>query len=124
MTRKHRSTRDRAKLFLAHGGKCHICGLKIRDGERWEASHPTPIELGGADDETNLAPAHYKCHRALTAEVDIPAIAKSNRVRARAIGAHRPRNPMPGSRASGLKKRMDGTVERRPTPERMNRNGE
>lgn len=113
ITRKHLSTTKRAKLFLAHEGRCHLCGLKIRDGERWEASHIIALELGGADDETNLAPAHHRCHRTQTAEVDIPAIAKSNRVRARAIGAHRPQRPMPGSRASGLKKRMDGTVVRR-----------
>lgn len=87
MKRKRRTTKQRVELFHAHGGRCHMCGLLIMPGQEWEVSHPTPLELGGADDETNTAPAHKRCHRKFTAEVDIPAIAKSNRIRARHLGA-------------------------------------
>lgn len=112
--RKRISTRERARLFALHNGICHLCGAKI-DGtrERWEISHEIPLELGGADDDENRMPAHAKCHRAHTSEVDIPQIAKAKRVAAKHTGAYRSRSPMPGGRASKWRKRMDGTVERR-----------
>lgn len=62
---------------------------------------------------SNRYPAHKACHRRETAERDLPQIAKAKRRLARHIGAYRSRRPMPGSKASGLRKRMDGTVERR-----------
>lgn len=111
--RRSLSTRDRARIFAKHDGQCHLCGGKITVGERWEVSHDTPLELGGADDDSNMAPAHYKCHRAITAEVDIPRIAKAKRREAIHTGAKRTSRPIPGSRASGLRKRMNGEVERR-----------
>jgi 5-methylcytosine-specific restriction enzyme A len=87
MGRKRLSTRDRARIFAAAGGVCHICGGLIQAGEAWEVSHPIPIALGGDDDDTNRRPAHKKCHRALTAQEDIPRIAKAKRVEARHLGA-------------------------------------
>jgi 5-methylcytosine-specific restriction endonuclease McrA len=98
-------------LFLKHGGICHICGGKISEGERWEVSHEIPLELGGDDDDVNAKPAHHKCHRHQTSTVDIPAIAKAKRLQVRHLGAKAPsKRPMPGSRASKWKRRMDGTV--------------
>ena len=91
MTKRRRiSTRDRAKLFAAHKGVCHLCGTRIQPGEAWGVSHPIPLECGGADDETNWAPAHAKCHKRQTAEIDIPLIAKLKRIEANHIGASRP----------------------------------
>lgn len=110
--RRSLSTKERVRLFLLHGGICHMCNVKI-DGvrERWEVSHDIPLELGGKDDDQNRKPAHYSCHRKHTAEVDIPAIAKSNRIRAKHLGAKKPsRNPLPGSKRSKWKRKMDGTV--------------
>jgi 5-methylcytosine-specific restriction protein A len=110
------STRQRVECFEASGGVCHLCGGKIIVGEKWEVSHDTPLELGGEDTPENRKPAHYRCHRAHTAAVDLPNIAKAKRREARHIGARAPSSrPIPGSRASGIKKRMDGTVERRST---------
>ena len=40
-----------------------------------------------------------------------PVRAKSNRIRARHLGAHKPRQVMPGSKASKFKRKMDGTVD-------------
>ena len=87
IARRRISTRDRAKLFAAHNGICHLCGLRIQPGEAWEVSHPIPLAAGGADDETNWAPAHKKCHAHQTSEIDAPLIAKVRRVQARHIGA-------------------------------------
>ena len=100
----------RAKVFEAHGGRCHLCGERI-DGTRepWELEHIIPLALGGEDDERNVAPAHVSCHRAKTL-IDKGNIAKANRVRAKHIGAHVSASPLPGGRKSKWKKKMDGTV--------------
>ena len=111
--RESMTTAKRVKCFRDAGGICHICGTPIRVGDRWEVSHPTALELGGADDESNRRPAHYACHRTWTAEEDIPAIAKAKRREARHLGVKKPTSrPIPGSRASGIRKRMSGEVER------------
>lgn len=50
----------RAKRILTlHQRRCHICGLPGAT----EADHVIPLAEGGADDETNLRPAHPWCHR-------------------------------------------------------------
>lgn len=110
--RKRLSTRDRVKVFEAGGGICHICGGKIAAGERWEVEHPIPLACGGADDATNWAPAHVKCHREKTNE-DAGKIAKGKRVKAKHLGAYRSSSPMPGGRGSPWKRTFGGRVVRR-----------
>jgi hypothetical protein len=87
MTRRSLSTRERLRLFMLHGGICHLCQGKIIVGDRWEISHDIPLELLGPDDDQNRKPAHYKCHRVHTAQVDIPNIAKAKRRYAANVGA-------------------------------------
>ena len=100
-------------LFTAKHGICHICNGKIGPGEAWDRSHPIPLAMGGADDETNWDIAHRKCHRSIT-KTDVADIARAKRREAANLGAaKRSSRPMAGSRASGWKKRMDGTIERR-----------
>lgn len=112
MKRIRLSTKQRIECFEAAEGACHLCNGKINVGERWEVSHEIPLELGGEDVPANRKPAHYRCHRAHTAEIDQPNIARAKRREARHIGARAPsRNPIPGSRASGIRKRMNGKVE-------------
>lgn len=113
MKRIRLSTKARAELFEAHGGRCHLCNGKIMAGEAWEVSHPIPLAAGGEDEDGNRAPAHKKCHARQTAEIDAPLIAKVRRQHQKHIGAHRTSQPLPGSKRSGWRKRMDGTVERR-----------
>lgn len=109
--RKRWSTTARVRIFQAAEGRCHVCGGKILAGDRWELSHLIPLELGGEDAESNLQPAHYQCHRTITAKEDVPAIARAKRREAAHIGAKAPsRTPLPGSRASGIRKRMDGSI--------------
>jgi hypothetical protein len=55
---------------------------------------------------------HWRCHKVKTAS-DVSEIAKGKRMRERNLGIKRSARPMPGSRASGLKRKMDGSVERR-----------
>jgi 5-methylcytosine-specific restriction enzyme A len=112
MTRRMSPTR-RARIFAAHDGRCHLCGEKI-DGtrERWEVEHLVAYALTRDDSDENLAPAHVACHAAKTA-LDVAAIAKAARVARKHIGAHRPKSTLPGSKGSGWKRRIDGTIKRR-----------
>lgn len=80
VNRRHRSAKERLRLFVLHGGICHFCSGKISErSEAWELSHDIPLELGGNDDDANTKPAHKKCHRAHTSAVDAPDIAKAHR---------------------------------------------
>jgi hypothetical protein len=107
------TAKRRADIFLARGGMCHLCSLKVVPGEDWDVSHDIPLEAGGKDDETNWFVAHRKCHRVHTSTVDMPLIAKVKRVHQRHIGAKQSKSPLPGGRNSKWKKRMDGTVVKR-----------
>ena len=49
MRRIRLSTRQRVALFEKHHGICHICGLPIVPGQRWQVSHPIPLGLGGKE---------------------------------------------------------------------------
>lgn len=76
------SKAKRARIFLAHDGICWLCKVKIGADEAYDIDHQISRELGGSDDDDNLAPAHKDCHRAKT-KSDVKAIAKSNRIRRR-----------------------------------------
>lgn len=114
ITRKHRSTRERARLFTLHGGICHLCNGKIRgEREAWDISHDIPLELGGADDDENSKLAHRKCHKVQTAEVDIPLIAKMKRREARHNGSKSKRSSFQTNRDGPFKAKIGGGVVRR-----------
>jgi len=116
MKRKSLTKKQRVEIFDAHSGRCHICTRRIEAGELWELEHCKPLWLGGADEPENMRPAHIKCHAVKTAG-EATARAKSDRVRAIHLGIKsQSRNPLPGSKASGWKRRMDGSVVRRDTP--------
>jgi 5-methylcytosine-specific restriction endonuclease McrA len=103
----------RVRVFDRHSGMCHINGRRIRAGERWECDHVIALCNGGQHRESNLAPALTDTHKIKTA-ADVAEKAKVYRKRAAHLGIKtRKGRPMPGSRASGLKRRMDGTVEKR-----------
>lgn len=114
MSRKSWTMLRKMRVFEAHKGICHLCGGKI-DGTReaWELEHIIPIAMGGADDETNVAPAHVSCHKGKTA-TDKAQIAKANRVRAKHNAARAgPKRLIPGSKGTGIRKKVNGGTERR-----------
>lgn len=116
MTRRRNiGERERAKIFLANDGRCHICGEKI-DGmhEKWQVDHIVPLEMNGDDEGDNLAPAHKSCHARKTASKDVPEIRKAQRMERRTMGIRRqPKSPLPGSKESGWKKKISGEWVRR-----------
>ena len=104
--------RVRLRVFNRYDGRCHICGRKIAAGEYWECDHVVALCNGGANRETNLKPACCNCCRGKTAQ-DVAEKSIVNRKREKHLGiAPKHRRPMPGSRASGIRKRMNGNIER------------
>lgn len=51
----------RALILERWAGNCHICGEPVARS-KWEVEHVRPLWDGGADDASNLAPAHASCH--------------------------------------------------------------
>ncbi len=109
MARRSLSRLQRIRVFDDNDGICHICERGIRPGESWEVEHPTALALCGSDKIEDMRPAHKKCHSEKTAKEDIPRIAKAVRQRANHLGIKRRQNrPMPGTKASGIRKPLDG----------------
>lgn len=105
-----------AAWFLEHGGQCHICGQKIHVGQVWEREHVIPLAQGGSDELDNQRPAHAVCHKGKTAK-DAGDTARAKRREAAYLGIKKPKaRPLPGSKASGWKRKMDGTIVRRGKP--------
>lgn len=97
--------------FKLCGGLCENCGAKLFPGNI-EYHHEEEDTFGGPATVENCRVLCRACHSAVTRK-RAPIIAKSNRVRNKHAGIKRtPSRPLPGTRASGLRKRMDGRVER------------
>lgn len=111
--RGHLSARRRLQAWERTNGKCVVCGDRI-DGvrERWIVEHIRALELGGVDELDNMGPAHEACGREKTRD-DHARAAQAKRQKLRHIGAVHTVQPLPGSRTSLLKRKIDGTVVRR-----------
>jgi len=79
--------------------------------EAWDVDHMVALCNGGEHRESNLAPALREKHREKTA-ADVAEKSIVARKRAKHLGIKKP-SRFPGSRDSGWKKRMDGSVVRR-----------
>ena len=114
--RKHMTPRMRLKVWENHKGICALCGGQI-DGirERWIVEHLRALELGGSDTEDNMAPAHEGCAIAKTVgkNGDHARAAKAKRVKSKHLGIKKSKNPLPGSKGSKWKRKMDGTIVER-----------
>jgi len=106
------STWERAK------GCCEGCGKKLFPGDRREYDHVIPDAISKNNDLDNCQLLCGVCHDRKT-KSDRKTISKTNRVRAKHIGAHKSKNPMPGSRNHPLKKKVGGGVVRRDTGEEI-----
>ena len=108
------STSFRLSLFLKRKGICTACAQKIEAGKAWDIDHILPLALGGTNEPDNLQILCRSCHKTKTARFDVPRIAKTKRLKARHLGARAPSTrPIPGSRRSPWKRKMDGRVVRR-----------
>lgn len=99
-----------ARIFLACGGKCSLCGLPIRDGDKFDIEHPDPLWAGGSDDDAALRLAHVRCHAGKTGTEAKQRAARNATIARGYVGAGSSRKPFPGSKRDRWKKRMDGSV--------------
>lgn len=116
-TRRQGSSGSR-KLAMheAQNGICPLCRELMTVGEKLVDEHLTALGLGGSNDRSNRALVHATCAYAKTfgKDGDIATIAKAKRRKIRHLGLNEPKGrPMPGSKASGLKRGFDGRVTRR-----------
>lgn len=112
MNRQEFSRKVKAAAFLRADGWCELCPTKLAPG-KFQYHHIKEANDGGEPTLANCLVVCTACHVPLTA-VYVKETRKAERQRDRHIGAFpKSKRPMPGSRASGLRKRMDGTVERR-----------
>ncbi len=112
MSRKEFTNATRLKAYLRAGGYCQWCSAKLGVGKH-EFHHDKECTFGGDSNLSNCIVLCISCHREVTGK-QAAVVAKSNRQRNKDLGIKaKGGRPMPGTKASGLRKRMDGTVEKR-----------
>jgi 5-methylcytosine-specific restriction endonuclease McrA len=120
MKRKSLSRNQRVQIWDTNKGICHICGLPIWLGEKWDADHVIPRGLTGSDALDEYKPAHVDCHKCKT-KSDNRTVKKAVRVRAKHVGVEKTGGKaMPGTKRSRLKRGFDGVVRDRETGEPVN----
>ena len=113
MARREFSQKVRTLAFERANGWCEECGAKLFPGG-YQYDHVLPAALGGDRTLDNCKVICLPCHGLKTTKEDRPKIHKADRARVKIMdGKKRKSRPIPGSKASGWRKRMDGTVERR-----------
>ena len=125
--RREFSSFTRRLAWARANGRCEgIIHDPFNEGEPYDYRCNAPVDIGrfyydhidpdyfSKDNElSNCMVLCHECHEKKTRK-DIGNIAKSKRIQDKRIKARKPRGrPIPGSKRSGLRKRMDGTVERR-----------
>jgi len=112
MARREFTARVKVAAYERSGGFCEACSCRLQVG-RIHYDHRIPDALGGEPTFENCAVLCTHCHSAKTTGEDVPRISKMKRQRAAHLGAKTTKRPMPGSRASGFKKKMNGEVVKR-----------
>lgn len=105
------SKRTRLEAWTRCKGKCECCGALLRPGH-FDYDHDKPAAFGGEAVLENCRVLCEACHGDKTYRRDIPAVAKSNRIRAHKAGIRR-KSRFACSKDSPFKKKIDGTVVRR-----------
>lgn len=106
---------DRVKLRVFEAAKrlCQDCKRPIRGGDTWECDHIKAIANAGENREANLQCLCGWCHATKT-KSDVGEKSVTARKAKKAAGITKSRWPaMPGTKASGLKKKMSGEVVKR-----------
>ena len=103
--------RVKIRVFTKFDGRCADCTLKIVGKLRPAYDHRVALINGGQHAESNLQLLCMPCHKVKT-RADVKEKSVIARVRAKHLGIRKP-SRFPGSRDSGWKKKIDGSVVRR-----------
>ena len=108
---------EKLALYEAQGGICPLCNCVMVQGEALTDEHLRALGLGGSNDLANRAIVHRDCALAKTGgpEGDTARIATAKRQKRRGLGFVTPKRPMPGSKASGVSRGLDGLTRDRRT---------
>ena len=109
--RREFSAKTKVAAYERSQGRCEGCGAPLQVG-RFHYDHVLPDALGGEPTLQNCEVLCRPCHDHKTHTGDVPRISKMKRQRAKHIGAKTTSRPLPGSRASGIRIRMNRRVER------------
>lgn len=123
MARREFTKATKRLAWERSGGRCEGEGqlYGLPKGLRCDASLGAGVEYDHIDLDANskdnslenCAAVCPACHRYKTSKIDVPKAAKTKRQQDKNRGIRKPKGrPMPGSKASGIRKRMDGSVER------------
>lgn len=109
--REEFSKKVKIEAFARCKGRCEACGALLRP-RGFDYDHDKPAAFEGRAVVENCRVLCKPCHGQKTYGRDIPAIAKSNRIRAHRAGI-RKRSRFPTSRDGPFKAKIGGGVERR-----------
>ncbi len=105
--------RVRLRVLERDNNSCAVCHTPIHGGVRWETDHIKAIINGGQNRESNLQTLCKVCH-IIKSKGDVAMKAYTAQLKSKHLGLKKSRWPaMAGTKRSGWRKRMDGTVERR-----------
>lgn len=105
------SAKTKVAAFERARGRCENCSVKLAPGNT-EYDHDETDWMGGEATLANCKVRCKTCHRLKTTR-DIKKIARSRKRYRTNINAKATKSrPMPGTRASGIRKRMSGLVEK------------
>jgi hypothetical protein len=114
MDSRHFSSKTKRLAWKRCAGHCEKCTCELTTGNvrydhviPWEISHDS--SLGNCQ-----VLCRKSCDHKKTYTEDIPTIAKVHRIYDRAIGIERTGPKLPGGRNSGIRKKLNGQVVRRP----------
>lgn len=108
MSRQEFTAKTKLAAFDASGGCCVSCGCKLIGGRSPEYDHRIPCALGGDNSVENCDVLCRPCHRAKTSGADVPTIAKAKRVRAKHVGAKKPKSQFATARDGKWKAKIGG----------------
>lgn len=121
--RKEFSRDTKREALKRSEGKCEAVGewYGLEPGKRCNADLAYGVQFDHIDMDanskdnslSNCAAVCIKCHKHKTFKHDIPTNAKVKRVRDKNAGIIRSRNPIPGSRATKFKRKLNGEVVER-----------
>ncbi len=105
--------RVKLRIFEKALGRCNGCGNRIYAGTIPAYDHIIALVNGGQNRESNLQLLCSLCHQIKTG-ADVAEKSLVYRKKAKHLGIKlKQSRPIPGSRASGLKRGFDGIVRRR-----------